>query len=286
MSVGVGLGGLVSYRAYKKKSLSLDGALLALVTGVSHSMVGLSPVCMLLAFFYSSSKLTKMKADLKKQYEPDHKEGGQRDWKQVASNGGLQILVCCYYLYRFGCSEVGINFEENYWRSFLISMLIGGYSTSNGDTWASEIGITSKGPVWLITTGKRVPRGTNGGISLLGTIASIGGGALIGLVYLGCACILSDSGVWDALRHQWPAVLLGTGSGFVGSMVDSLLGATLEYSGWDEKANMIVYKKASITKRISGMELLDGNKVNFISIVITAFLSAWMAPKVFQLAHI
>ena len=53
-----------------------------------------------------------------------------------------------------------------------------------GDTLASELGILSQSRPFLITTFKRVPPGTNGGMSLLGTFCSILGGCVIGLTYL------------------------------------------------------------------------------------------------------
>jgi len=64
--------------------------------------------------------------------------------------------VCCLYLYWFGDTEYPIDFENRFLPSCLISLLIGGYGASNGDTWASELGVVSEGGVWLITTGKRV----------------------------------------------------------------------------------------------------------------------------------
>jgi len=226
--------------------------------------------------------LTKYKAEKKKKIEADYKEGGQRNWKQVFANSGLEMGVCCLYLYWFGDVEQPINFTTHYWPSYLISLLIGGYSCSNGDTWSSELGVTSEGPVWLITTGQRVPRGTNGGISVLGTVASIGGGLLIGMMHYLCTFFVSDFDV--ALRTQWPSILLGIFAGFTGAMVDSFLGATLEYSGLDEKTKMVVSKKASNLKHISGRDILNGNQVNFLSIVFTAFLSAWVAPHFYSVA--
>ena len=74
-----------------------------------------------------------------------------------------------------------------------------------------------------------VPQGTNGAISLIGTLASALGGLFIGLVYFVVMAVCSRDDV--NAPPQWPIIAIATFSGVYGSMVDSLLGATLQYSG-------------------------------------------------------
>lgn len=60
---------------------------------------------------------------------------------------------------------------------------VGFFACCTADTWASELGILSTSDPFLITTLKRVPKGTNGGVSGLGFMASLAGGLAIGKEY-------------------------------------------------------------------------------------------------------
>jgi len=68
---------------HQKRSLSTSGSLLALVVGFVLSLAHYSFFLSLLAFFVSSSKATKYMQGVKKTFESDFKEGGQRNWLQV-----------------------------------------------------------------------------------------------------------------------------------------------------------------------------------------------------------
>ena len=88
-----------------------------------------------------------------------------------------------------------------------------------GDTLASELGILSTSPPILITTLRRVPPGTNGGISFLGTSASVLGGVIMG-VTISLTLILENyacRSIWSSLVAE--TVLWGALAGLFGSLV-------------------------------------------------------------------
>lgn len=87
------------------------------------------------------------------------------------------------------------------------------------DTGSSEIGMAFPGKTLLISTFKPVPAGTDGGISVLGTLAAVLGAAAIALTAL-------LSGLVTA-REAGIIVI----AGFLGTLVDSLLGGLLERRG-------------------------------------------------------
>ncbi|MGZ4855310.1 MAG: DUF92 domain-containing protein [Candidatus Angelobacter sp.] len=88
------------------------------------------------------------------------------------------------------------------------------------DTSSSEIGMAFPGKTLLVTNFKPVPAGTDGGISLFGTIAALVGAASVALAAVATGL---------APVRQIAIIIL---AGFFGTLVDSLLGAVLERRGW------------------------------------------------------
>jgi uncharacterized protein (TIGR00297 family) len=110
-------------------------------------------------------------------------------------------------------------------------MFVGSVAAAAADTLASEFGGLSDHTI-LITTGKPVPPGTDGGISLAGQVAALVGAFLvsgIGLVLLQLSRTLSALPMPPELSTA--AFVTAAVAGFLGCQVDSLLGATLEVRG-------------------------------------------------------
>lgn len=84
------------------------------------------------------------------------------------------------------------------------------------DTAASECGEALSRRAWLITTWQAVRAGSNGGVSVPGSLAAIAAAALV-------------AGV-GAVTHvvSWRAATMVALAGMLGTVVDSLLGATAE----------------------------------------------------------
>jgi uncharacterized protein (TIGR00297 family) len=89
-----------------------------------------------------------------------------------------------------------------------------------GDTSSSEIGMAFPGKTLLVTNFKSVPAGTDGGISLFGTIAALLGAASVGVAAFATGLVPV---------RQIATIIL---AGFFGIVIDSLLGAIFERRGW------------------------------------------------------
>jgi len=207
---------------------------------------------------------------VKKKIEKDFKVGGQRNWLQVLCNGGVGGFLALWYLIECGVGERPIDFENNYVASWLGIAVMSSFACCNGDTWASELGILSKYEPTLITTFKLVPRGTNGGVTTWGFFVSFAGGVFIGIFYYLATILFVDSESLQNSPAQYPVIILGGFAGLLGSMIDSFLGATCQFSG-QTKEGFIVEDPAEAVKKISGtFRIFNNHSVNLVSCLITA----------------
>jgi len=201
---GAAAGPLIGWAAWRAGTLSRSGAAAAAVVGAAvFGAGGFLWAAGLLLFFVSSSLLSRMFASKKRAAEEKYAKGSRRDGLQVAANGGLGAVMAVAHL----------AFPDAAWPWIAF---LGALAAVNADTWATELGVLRSRAPRLITTGRPVEPGTSGGVTAAGLAASGAGAALIGVL------VLFSFPVTPAL---WPAVALG---GFVGSLFDSLLGATVQ----------------------------------------------------------
>lgn len=106
------------------------------------------------------------------------------------------------------------------WRDWFVVAAVAALAEAAADTTESEIGEITSGRAWLITGFSEVPPGTDGGVTLPGTFA--GAAAVLLVVFTARALLVLVPGQW------WIAAL----AGFLGTVVDSLIGATIERRAW------------------------------------------------------
>jgi uncharacterized protein (TIGR00297 family) len=197
---------IIAFVAYRAHSLSRSGAWAALVEGtIIFGLGGWPWAVLLLAFFVSSSALTRAFAKRKAVLNEKFDKGGQRDIGQVLANGGVASVFAGLHLF---FPQAGWT-----WMAFAASL-----AAVNADTWATELGVLNPSMPRLITSWKPVERGTSGGISVFGTLAAAGGAMLIAIL----AGLVRPSGAFWSVSG---VAILG---GLLGSLFDSLLGATVQ----------------------------------------------------------
>lgn len=209
----------------------------------------------------------------------------------------------------------------SYGSDVLVVGIIANYAAVAADTFSSELGILSSAQPRLITSlGLRsVPPGTNGGVTLLGLGAGLFGSLLIvttGILFLPTcgeesAATLGGGAPWTMQDRR---VFMGflVGCGFMGTILDSVLGAVLQRSVKDVRTGKIVEGEGGsramvntttttttttsdkndvgtkgkapakgLPSRVveSGLDLLDNNDVNFLMAVTISvgamFLASW-----------
>lgn len=210
LAVGLPLNAAASCAALWRGSVDAGGAVMGALVGTLIFTAGGPVFWLILAvFFLSSTGFSRFGWKEKAALESIHQKGGRRDLFQVAANGGVAAIMAVL----FRCTG-----DPAWAVGFAVA-----FASSNADTWASEVGVLSRNDPVSILTFRPVPRGVSGGVSLIGSTASVGGALLIALAFA--------AGTLSFPRFPWGfarLIAFVTVLGSFGSLVDSLLGATVQ----------------------------------------------------------
>lgn len=240
---------LLTFRAYRRKSLTTKGCALAWFIGYISARGGPLPFTSLLTFFISSTFITKIGAKTKRVIEGESfAASGNRSAWQVFSNGGVATAA----LLVFPSTPSSIY------------AVIAHYAACQGDTWSSELGVLAPVSPRLVLGLRKVPRGTNGAVTLYGLAAAGMGGALLSATCSVSQLMFPTPGV--AHSKIW---VVGVGAALVGSLIDSVLGQLLQRSAVTPEGEIVRVGHQYIT----GRDILTNNQVNFLTALVVTMLT-------------
>ncbi|WP_295615732.1 TIGR00297 family protein [Chamaesiphon sp. GL140_3_metabinner_50] len=161
-------------------------------------------------YFLVGSAVTRIGMAQKEAEGIAEKRGGARGPENVWGSA-FAATICA-----IGVAAVKFGWLDAGRESYLLLGYVASFSTKLADTTASEVGKAYGKSTYLITTLKPVPRGTEGAISLEGTLAGIVGGILISLVAYSLGLI------------TFTGVIICTIASFIATNLESVIGATLQ----------------------------------------------------------
>lgn len=254
-AVAVGLAVLLA-TSVRRRSLTRLGAVAAFAMGISlHLIGGLLFLLPLLAFYLSSSALTKYKKERKEAIEKQlHARAGTRDWVQVFANGGPAVLVALLYLVVP--------------RQWVVVTYFTVFAACNSDTWASEIGVFSSEPPVSILRRIPVQKGLSGGVTTLGTSFAFLGALLLALLYG-----VTNLHVAGVIGH----VIVITLCGLLGSVIDSILGDLVQAKYRSRTRGTLTEKPLEdgvANELVKGYAWVTNDAVNFLSPSLAAVVAA------------
>lgn len=247
--------------AWKFRSLGASGFLAATILGtVVVGGAGWWSGVLLISFFVSASTLS---TTIHASTAVSTDRGNQRDAVQVAANGGVIFLIAITY----ACTA------EPAW----LFAIAGAIAAASADTWSTEIGRLSSSSPRLITTGRRVPTGTSGAISATGLAGAVTGAALIALV-----TVAGNVVGFFPTHIGWETTMITlTVAGFGGSLLDSLLGATIQEKRWCPECKKHTEKRihtcGTPTRLTGGLRWVSNDVVNVSCTIVGATIAGIIA---------
>ena len=275
---------LISFHGFKSRKFTLAGSCLSFVSGVLLLSSGLQYFCAVFAFYVVNSAMI-VYIWRHKHYMGGYVGGSNHPYPplgifRVAVKGFLPALLCtCKSVlarnHLMGPNCINCRIADVAFLSYVACCT--GYGFSN------ELSSLRFAKPRLITTWRSVMPGVSGGVTLMGTAASAFGGGIIGLVF--CVSFMlspvRELPTEAFAGYKWHIYLgMGVLAGLLGTCFGSLLGATLQYSGFDTVTNKVVsHANGSSIEHVTGIDLLDTSQIILVASTLTcaAFAAvAWL----------
>jgi uncharacterized protein (TIGR00297 family) len=248
--IGGTLAALAALLSWRLRWLKGSGAWAAFGLGsIVFGLGGIAWALVLLTFFISSSLLSVLFKKQKSSSDSFYEKGSRRDAGQVLANGFIAGLFVVLHVF---LPDSWIP-----WTGFAAAL-----AAANADTWATELGTLNKRLPILITSGKSVPRGTSGAVSLTGTLAALLGAAAVSAV----AWFFSPPDLPPFSPACLPLVAI---AGLFGSLVDSFLGAKIQAIYYcptchKETEQPLRHSCGTTTRFLKGCVWVDNDWVNLL----------------------
>lgn len=238
------LAAAVATLAWRAAALRTGGAVVAAAIGTLILWrAGWPGGLVLLAFFLPTSAVSRLWPARPSALDP---KDDRRDALQVLANGGPATLAL-------------LLGGPGAWPGYAA-----GLAAAAADSWATTFGAQSSHEPRLINSGRRVPRGTSGGVTVLGTLSAGLGAAIVAAA---AAPHLGASGA-----------MIVAGIGLSGMFLDSLLGASVQgrfrCDGCGVDSEWKAHRCGRPTRHLGGAAWLTNDGVNALSTAAAA-LAGW-----------
>ena len=256
--VGAALAAVIALTAVRGEALTRSGGVAAWVAGTVAMGAGWDWGILLISYFVTSSALSRYRRGEKVLRSAGRvAKTGARDAAQVAANGGVYAAAAVAHW----------AMPHPAWQA----VGLGALAASAADTWATEIGSLARATPRSVLSGRPVPVGTSGGVTVAGLAASLAAASFLSLL----AAVLG-----------WPLpVTAGAFVGGVGgALVDSVAGATLQARFWCASCEVETEARrhhcGAITSYRRGARWLDNDGVNALATIAGAMLAVILTPGI------